>query len=189
MKTNKLLVAFALLIAVAALYRIIPGRPMGFAPQLAIAIFGGAIMKEKKWAFALPIFSMLLSDVLFELLYRSGWSAMPGFYEGQAINYLLLAGLVFVGIAMGHQRLSRIAVGTIAAPILYFLASNFATWIGHGGYNLPLTGSGLYQTYVLGLPFLYNSIAATVVFSAVLFGAWYLVNKGVQQGSTSAVKA
>lgn len=187
MKTNKLLLAFILLIAVAALYRIVPGRPMGFAPQIAIALFGGAILKDKKWAFALPIFSMLISDVLFEVLYRNGVTDMAGFYQGQGVNYLLLAGIVFVGIGMGKVNILKIAAGSVAAPILYFLASNFATWIGHGGFNLPITGEGLFQTYVLGLPFLYTSLAATIVFSTLFFGVWAALGNSKKSADFKAI--
>jgi hypothetical protein len=57
MKSNKnLWVTLVLMIIVAALYRIIPDRPMGFAPQLAMALFGGAVIKDKKLAFAFPSF-------------------------------------------------------------------------------------------------------------------------------------
>src|SRR5687768_3139763 len=103
MKQNKLLLVFALLIITGALCRIFPLSPFGlygFAPQLAMAIFGGAVLSNKKWAFALPLFSMLLSDALLEVLYRSGYTNTAGFYEGQGINYLLLAGITCIGIAM-----------------------------------------------------------------------------------------
>ena len=173
MKYNKLLIVFALLIITGAVYRIIPGRPPGFAPQIAMTLFGGAVLRDKKWAFALPLFSMFLSDVLFESLYRAGLTTMAGFYEGQGINYLLLACITFIGIGMRRVNITNITVGTIGAPVLFFLSSNFATWLGHGGYNLPMTGEGLFQTFVLGLPFFYMSLASTAVFSTLLFGAWY----------------
>src|SRR6188508_2436588 len=112
MKQNKILIAFALLILTGALYRIIPGRPFGFAPQIAMALFGGAIISDKKWAFALPLFSMLISDALFEVLYRSGLSTMAGFYEGQGVNYLLLAGITFIGIGMRRINITNIAVSS-----------------------------------------------------------------------------
>ncbi len=188
MKQNKLLIVFALLIVTAALYRIVPGRPMGFAPQLAIALFGGAVLRDKKWAFALPLFSLFLSDALYEALYRSGMTSIAGFYEGQGVNYLLLAGITFIGIAMRRVNLTNIAVGSIAAPVLFFLTSNLATWLGHGGYNLPMTGVGLFQTYVLGLPFLYMSLASTIVFSGMLFGAWYAI-KGTQTSTPQTATA
>jgi hypothetical protein len=57
---KKLIVSFILLILIASLYRIMPGRPYGFAPQIAMAIFGGAIIKNKKFAFLLPILAMFV---------------------------------------------------------------------------------------------------------------------------------
>ena len=84
MKLNKnFLLVFILLIVVAALYRVIPGRPWGFAPHIAMALFGGAIIKDKRWAFALPVFSLFLSDLLYEILHANGLIDMQGFYLGQ----------------------------------------------------------------------------------------------------------
>ena len=43
MKLNKqIIVAILIMIATSALYRVLPGRPYGFAPQIAIALFGGS---------------------------------------------------------------------------------------------------------------------------------------------------
>src|SRR5581483_11012108 len=96
--TRSLILALVLLVVVAAMYRAFPNRPMGFAPQYAMAIFGGAIFrKNKKWAFALPLLSIFISDVIYQLLYNQGLSATPGFYEGQWQNYLLIGGLTFIG--------------------------------------------------------------------------------------------
>jgi hypothetical protein len=65
------LVIFIVLILVAALYRLMP-RPWGFAPQIAMALFGGAIITDKRLAFALPILSMFVSDLIYHLLYTYG---------------------------------------------------------------------------------------------------------------------
>ena len=63
MKPSKNIVwSFVLLVIIAALYRIIPGRPFGFAPQWAMAIFAGAVIRDKKWAFIIPVLSMFVSD-------------------------------------------------------------------------------------------------------------------------------
>jgi len=61
MKSSKNIVwSFILLVIVAALYRIIPGRPFGFAPQWAMAVFAGAVIRDKKWAFIIPVLSMFI---------------------------------------------------------------------------------------------------------------------------------
>jgi hypothetical protein len=187
MKQNRpLLFIFFILIVVASVYRAWDGRPWGFVPQIAMALFGGAVIKDKKLAFVLPLLSMLLSDVLYEMLYRNGLSEIKGFYEGQAVNYLLFAGITFVGFWMRNLHLGRIAAGTIIAPTLYFLLSNFQVWIGGGGYNRPKTFGGLLQCYADGLPFysgvfnpqlvpVYSGyLTGTIFFSTILFGLYFL---------------
>ena len=60
-----------MMIAASALYRILPGRPYGFAPQIAIALFGGSLFASRKQvAFLLPILSMFLSDILYQILFQ-----------------------------------------------------------------------------------------------------------------------
>src|SRR6201999_3633263 len=98
MKYNKsVLYTLLLLVVVAALYRVIPNRPFGFAPQLAMALFAGATIKDKKLALVVPVLSMFISDLLYQLLYINHLSAIPGFYSGQWINYLLFASVTFWG--------------------------------------------------------------------------------------------
>jgi|SRR5450432_163698 hypothetical protein len=169
--------SFLLLVIIAALYRIIPSRPFGFAPQWAMAVFAGAIIKDKKWAFIMPVLSMFISDLLYQVLFIGGISNMQGFYEGQWQNYLLFTLLVFVGLAIKKINILQIAIGSIAAPTLYFLVSNFLVWASNGatrGLDRPKTFSGLMLCYADGIPFYKMSILATLVFSAILFGSYIL---------------
>jgi hypothetical protein len=176
MKFNKQFIYTLLaLVVIAALYRIIPNRPLGFAPQIAIALFAGSVMKDKKYAFALPLLSMLISDVLYQLLYINGLSSIKGFYGGQWLNYLLFAGLTFFGFYINKTKALQIAAGSLAAPTAYFLVSNFLVWLGGGGYQHPKTMAGLMQTYVDGIPFYTGSVAATVLFAGILFGGYALL--------------
>lgn len=163
------------LIVVAALYRVIPGRPFGFAPQIAMALFAGAVIKDKKYAFALPLVSMFISDAIYQILYMSGLSIIPGFYEGQAINYILFTSLTAIGFLIKKISVVNVAIASFAAPTVYFLLSNFFVWLsGTGGYQHPQTFEGLMMTMSDGIPFYKNSIWATLFFSALLFGSYYL---------------
>ena len=84
MKINKSIIwSLVVMVVVAALYRVIPGRPFGFEPQIALALFSGAIIKDKKLAFVLPLLSMFISDVLYQVLYKAGVSSIYGFYPDQ----------------------------------------------------------------------------------------------------------
>jgi hypothetical protein len=172
-QTNKPLLAFGLLVLIAAIYRIVPGRPFGFEPMIAMAIFGGAVIANKRLAFALPLAAMLLSDALYEGLTRANILNMPGFYEGQWLNYILLAGISFFGIFMKRINVLNIGIAAVSAPVLFFLISNTGVWAGGGGYARSISYAGWLQAMADGLPFLKWSMLSSVVFSGVLFGTWY----------------
>jgi hypothetical protein len=178
--TKQIVISFLLLIVIASLYRIMPGRPFGFAPQIAMAIFGGAIIKDKKFAFLLPILSMFVSDALYQLLYINGVGNISGFYSGQLTNYILFGLMTVFGFFIKNFNIGKIALASVAAPTTYFFISNFMVWAS----NSPLAGlgrqktfNGLLLTLNDGVPFYYWSIAATLIFSAILFGSYYLITK------------
>lgn len=173
--SRSIIVALVLTIVASALYRIMPNRPMGFAPQIAIALFSGALcVKNKKWAFAMPLVSMFISDLFFEVLYMNHLTDYQGFYSGQWLNYILIAGLAAFGFLIQTKKIASISLAFLAGPTAYFILSNFSVWAFGGGWNRPKTFTGLMQCYVDGVPFYANSMIATFIFGAVLFGAYSL---------------
>ena len=151
-----------------------------------MAIFSGAVISDKKLAFLLPVLSMFLSDLLFQALHSAGMYPMAGFYEGQWLNYLLFAGLVLIGFAIRRITVLNVFLASLAAPTVYFIMSNTITWFGPGGtrgLGRPKTFAGWNQAMADGLPFYPNSVYATLVFSTVLFGSWFLLT---QKARTSA---
>ena len=177
--TKSTVYSFLLLVVVAAVYRVLP-RPeslWGFAPQIAMALFGGSVIKDRKLAFLLPLLSMFISDTLFQVLYLTGLGDTPGFYSGQLINYLLFGLLTVTGFFVNERKVAQIGLGAVVAPVIYFLLSNFQVWIGGGGWKRPRTFEGLMMTYNDGLPFFKGSLIATLFFAAVLFGGYYLLKK------------
>jgi len=185
--TKNTLLSFLLLIIVASLYRVWEGRPFGFAPQIAMAIFGGAVIRDKKMAFVLPLLSMLISDVLYQVLYINGITTIRGFYAGQWINYILFAGLTVFGFLMKKINFRNVLGFSVGGSLLYFLVSNFAVWVGGGGLGRPFTFEGLllcygdalafYRDYGLVKGFAGNFIFGDLFFSFILFGTYYLVSK------------
>ncbi len=174
-KNKSLIITLIMLIVVAAIYRVIPGRSMGFAPHLAMALFAGAIIKDKKWAFALPIFSIFLSDVLYQSLHLIGLTSMKGFYEGQITNYILFAAMTAIGFLMKKINVINVVAYSLLVCIAFFLLSNFFVWQSGQGLSRPKTFDGLMQCYTDAIPFFINSLKATLIFSAVLFGAHKLI--------------
>ena len=179
MKSNKKLIwSLIVMVVVAAVYRVIPDRPLGFAPQLAIALFSGAMIKDKKLAFLFPVLSMFLSDLLYQGLYAAGWAPYGGFYGGMWINYLLFASVTVFGMMVKKVNVVNVLAVSLAGPTYFFLISNFLTWMGVGDYvEYPATWQGLMSCYAAGIPFYKGSLMATIGFSALFFGTWYLIGK------------
>jgi hypothetical protein len=184
MKLNKsnLLILLVLIIA-AAVYRVWDSRPMGFAPQIAMALFAGSVIKDKKISFLFPILSLFVSDLLYQFLYSQGLTTIKGFYSGQLLNYLLIASITIIGFFINKNRISRILIGSLAGAVYFFLVSNFMVWIG-GGLdinNQPYARSitGLLLCYTEALPFFKWSVLSTLVFNGVFFGSYYLMGKSI----------
>jgi hypothetical protein len=109
---------------------------------------------------------MLLSD------------AVLGFYSGMQYTYFALALVVLVGWVIS-RRISplRVGAGAVASSILFFLVSNFGTWLSSGMY--PHTFAGLTACYVAAIPFLQNTLAGDLFFSGLLFGGFALLERAV----------
>jgi hypothetical protein len=122
--------SFVLLVLMASLYRIMPGRPLGFAPQIAMALFSGSVIADKKFSFLMPLASMLLSDIIYEVLFQFKLSSIPGFYEGQWVNYLLFCCYHCYWFWYQQKQMVQILTGSIAGVLMFFIASNFMVWIG-----------------------------------------------------------
>jgi len=184
MKLNKsnLLVLFILILA-CALYRIWDSRPMGFAPQIAMALFAGSVSKDKRFAFLFPVLSLFISDLLYQFLYSQGLSTIKGFYSGQWQNYLLIASITIIGFFINKNKIGQIFLGSLAGAVYFFLISNFMVWIG-GGWDInnqpyPRSFSGLMLCYSVALPFFKWSVLSTLLFNGIFFGSFYLLGKSI----------
>ena len=188
MKFNKATVwVFVLLIVVGAISRLITFNIAGFAPQVAMALFGGAVIKDKKWAFALPLLSLLFSDALMELLFQTNVVARAGFYEGQWQTYLCFALVTLFGFLLRKINVKNVLIFSVSGSLLFFITSNFFVWNGGGGLGRPHTFNGMLQCYYDALiyyrdyglikGFIANFILGDMIWCAVLFGGYYLIMK------------
>ena len=184
MKLNKsnLLILFILIVA-CALYRVWDSRPMGFAPQIAMALFAGSVSKDKRFAFLFPLLSLFISDLLYQFLYSQGLTTIKGFYSGQLVNYLVIASVTVIGFFINKNKIGQIFLGSLAGAIYFFLASNFTVWIG-GGLDInnqpyPRSLSGLLLCYTEALPFFKWSVLSTLLFNGIFFGSFYLLGKSI----------
>jgi len=152
-----------IMIFAGAMMRLIPHWP-NFTPIAAIALFGGSFLKRKDLAFLVPVAAMLLSDLVI------------GFHSTMFPVYLSF--IVIVGFGLILQR--RLTVvntlsASLSASVLFYLVTNFASWTS-GLMPYPMNLAGLMQSYIAGLPFLFNGMIGDLFYTSVLFGAVYLVS-------------
>ena len=169
--TSTLIIA-VLLIIVAAFSRVFL-YPHNFSPIIGMAIFAGAVIKDRRLAFALPLFAMFLSDVLFEV-----FNIAPGFWGwGQLVGYGILALITVIAFSMKKINVLSVAGYSIGASLLFFFLSNSAFFVfDNPVYHLYAQNfSGYIASLVGGLPFLKTGIIADLVYSTVLFGTYFLV--------------
>jgi hypothetical protein len=182
MKSNGRLIVFTLILAALATackYFFGPDIEWsGFSPVIAIALFAGFIVKQKDMSFILPLLALFISDAVIQLLFSMDLFPYAGFYGGQWKNYLILMGATLIGWALKGRNYSSLLAGTIAAPTVFFLVSNFMVWTNSTEVVYTKSFSGLMTCYEAGLPFYKNSLIATLLFLPVILFAYnYLTKK------------
>lgn len=158
-------VLIVLVIFGAALLRVLP-HPPNFTPVAAVALFGGAVLADKRWAIGIPLLAMVASD----------W--IIGFHSLAPLVYLSFIAMVFMGAVLTERRrLVPIAAMGCAASAFFFVVSNFGVWAL--GTLYPRTFEGLVACYVAALPFFQNTLLGTLIYSALLFGGLRLLEVGL----------
>lgn len=177
------LILFAVLLILAAAFSRLALYPHNFSPIIAMAIFSGAIIKDRKWAFVLPLVSMFLSDLIFEI---SGLA--PGFWGwGQVAHYAIFGMITLFAFNFKRFKLLNIAFFTIAGSVLFFVLSNTAFFfIDNRIYHLYAQNvTGYINCLVAALPFFKTAAIADMTYSALLFGSFYMARQYAVKRSVS----
>ena len=173
MNQNKTNIAIGSILVVLAAILKVTTFPHSINPIIAISLFSGVVISDKKLAFAMPLLAMFVSDIMLEVL-----NIAPGFYGmGQIGNYASLLLVTVLGFSMKKINVINIAGYSIGSSILFFILSNTNCFIFD---NLNYYGTGLQgwaNCLVAGIPFVKNSLITDLSFSAVLFGSYILVRK------------
>lgn len=162
---NARLLALVSGIVAAAALRLIP-HPPNFSPIDAMALFSGAYLGRRALAFVAPLGALLLSD------------AILGFYHNMAFVYGSVALIVLIGWLVSSRRTPLwIGGAALASAMLFFIITNFGVWVSGAYY--PSTLAGLAACYVAAIPFFQNTLAGDLVYAALLFGGFALLERSV----------
>jgi hypothetical protein len=156
------LLALALILLAAAV-RIAP-HPWNFTPVGAMALFSGAVLKDRRLAFLFPLAALFAGD-----LFIGFHKLIPIVYASFLIN-------VAIGLWLRDRRtVARISLATLLGAIQFFLITNLAVWQFLSGY--PHTASGLIACYIAGVPFFWNTLAGDAAYTVLLFGGYALAKR------------
>jgi hypothetical protein len=105
------------MIVLAAVLRIVP-HPRNFAPIGAMALFSGAMIRDKRLALFFPLLTLIVGDL----------------FIGFHILIPLVYASILVNVALGfllrdRKPLGRIAGVTLVGAIQFFLVTNFGVWL------------------------------------------------------------
>ena len=153
----------AVMIVLAAVARIAP-HPWNFTPIGAMALFSGAMFRDRRIAFALPLAALFAGDI-FTGLYR----LMPVIYASFLMNVVIGRWLA------AHRSVARIGGAVFLGALQFFLVTNFAMWRAYD--TFPHTLAGLGACYLTGLPLFGNTLAGDAVYATLFFGVFALAEQ------------
>jgi hypothetical protein len=151
------------MIVLAAALRVAP-HPWNLTPVGAMALFSGAVVRDRRLAFLVPLLALFVGDLFI------------GFHKLIPIVYASFLVNVALGFWMRDRRTTpRIAALTLVGAIQFFLITNFGVWAFLGSF--PRAAAGLLACYVVGLPLFWNTLAGDAVYAALLFGGFAFVER------------
>ena len=191
-KPNRtLFYAAASMILFAALTRLFPHYP-NFTAIGAIAVFGGAVIKDRKIAFLVPLAALILSDVCLEL-----FTPIKGFYGmSQLFVYGAFVLITWLAGFIGKRSVANVAFAAVWSGLIFFIISNFGVWLLSGSFY-PKTLGGLMACYWAAIPFyqgyltgsfLLNGIVGDLFFIALLFGTYSIIENKIAAQNLQAQK-
>jgi hypothetical protein len=165
------LLALALILLAAAL-RIAP-HPWNFTPVGAMALFSGAVLRDRRLAFFFPLLALFLGDIFI------------GFHKLMFVVYASFLVNVAIGLWLRDRRtIARITLATLFGAIQFFIVTNFAVWQFLSGF--PHTASGLAACYIAGIPFFWNTLAGDAFYATLLFGSYAFAERFILASQRSA---
>jgi hypothetical protein len=151
------------MILFAAIIRIVP-HPWNLAPVGAMALFSGAVVRNRVMAFVFPLLALLAGDFF------------VGFHILMPVVYLSFVISTAIGCWLRERRsVARLGGTVLLGAIQFFLITNLGVWMFLNTY--PKTFTGLMACYAAGVPFFWNTLAGDASYSALLFGGLFLAER------------
>lgn len=164
------------MVLAAALYRILP-HPYNFSPLAAVALFSGAYFSSSIAAFAVPLITIWISDlILNNIILKAYFHEFTLFYEGWFWQYGSFIIITLIGCLIKNKvKISNIIIASLSSSVLFFLITNFGVWFSFKTY--PHTIEGLVACYIAGIPYFSHTLFGDLIFCTILFGSFELLQR------------
>jgi hypothetical protein len=177
----------ALVIILIAASRLMPHTD-NFVPVFAMILFASVHLKNKLQAIFISIGALWLSD-----LYINNWGKYAEYHNdfvlfSSPFNYLSYLLIALIGFKLFQNTISikKVFGSSLFIGVIFFIVSNFGVWISGSLY--PLTFNGLLSCYTAAIPFFRSTLGSNILFSFILFGGYYALQKEVKSLQLEHVK-
>ena len=150
----------ALLVFIGTVSRVVP-HLANFTPEVLFAFIIGNTLNRNTALLATAIMA-ILSDAFIALQMHLSVFGHWTFFTYSALGGIALLAPLFKG---KHPR-KLFFIGGLSTTVIFWLWTNFGTWITTSLY--PHTFSGLGTCYLFALPFLQHSLLATLAWSFII---------------------
>jgi hypothetical protein len=170
------------LLAIASRFLPHPQSWVQFTPVgAALLYFGARASLKRMW---IPLAALIAADV-----YLTKVSYAYPLKPDHVITWAWYAGVIVLGSTLLSRQVSawRVAAGSLAASIAFFLVSNFGVWLVWNMY--PKTLAGLATAYVAALPFFRNQAFADLLCAAAMFATGALGERREEKPAPGRIRA
>ena len=167
---NKEILFLLLIVVISA---VLP-HPANVTPIGALGLFAGTYVRKQGFLL-LPVAAALFADLTTIGVYSV--LIMFFVYSGHLVS-------AFCGRYLVRDRAlqTRLPIAVVAASVGFYLVSNLGRWWVYQ----PHTWAGIVECYTLGLPYLARTLFGNVLYSALFFGVFALLQKGLSRQDVSA---
>ncbi len=179
MKQSTSLFLITVLLVFAAALSVVFIYPASFSPLIAISLFSGSVVKDKKLAIAVPLVALFLTDLIFQLSHIA-----VGFYGwAQIIDFATYAAITLISSYLVKRNLINIVLFSVIACVTFYFISNTAYFIFTNPiyHTYPQTFGGYIENMIAAMPFMKATLLPTACYTALFFTVYALSEKNVSQ--------
>lgn len=157
--------------------------PWNFSPLMALSLYAGATLTDRRYRFGLPLVTLLLSDLgIWAVTGQFSWAFPSGYWSSYLCNMIAVVMGVGLGRLTGSTRMLAALGCGLSAEAIFFVVTNYVYFWTQT--DLPHDAAGLVACFVAAIPFAGKSFVSTTFYSLLLFSP--LVNRAETRPNASA---